>query len=93
MPIRVATLPTAMERLPMSDERSRKILIGALIPVLHLPLVCFAYIMYVALPPGVPLGPLALFAMLVLTALPYTVLALLKIGWNPPRARLNEYDC
>jgi hypothetical protein len=77
----------------MADEHARKILIGALIPVLHLPLVCFAYIMYVALPPGEPLGPLALFALLVLTALPYTVLALLKIGWNPPRARLNEYDC
>ena len=77
----------------MSDEHSRKILIGALIPVLHLPLVCFAYIMYAALPPGEPLGPLALCALLILTALPYTVLALLKIGWNPPRARLNEYDC
>ena len=77
----------------MSDELSRKILIGTLIPVLHLPLICFAYIMYVALPAGEPLGPLAVFTLLVLTALPYAMLALLKIGWNPPRARLNEYDC
>ena len=32
-------------------------------------------------------------ALLLLAALPSTVLALLKIEWNPPRARLNEYDC
>ena len=86
-------VPAVMEWQSMSDELSRKILIGTLIPVLHLPLICFAYIMYVGLPPGETLGPLALFALLVLTALPYTMLALLKIGWNPPRARLNEYDC
>ena len=77
----------------MADELSRKILIGALIPVLHLPLVCFGYIMYLGLPPGAPLGPLALVALLVLATLPYAVLALLKIEWNPPKARLNEYDC
>jgi hypothetical protein len=40
----------------MSDELALKILIGTLIPVLHLPLICFAYIMYVALPAGEPLG-------------------------------------
>ena len=77
----------------MTAERSRRILIGALIPVLHLPLVCFGYIMYLALPPRTPLGPLALIALALLATLPYAVLALLKIDWNPPRARLNEYDC
>ena len=71
-------------------------LVGALIILLHLPVIYFAHSLYARLAPGQgidDLGPLAMFALLFLAVLPYAVLALFRIEWNPERARLGEYDC
>lgn len=80
----------------MSDALSRKVLVGLLIVVLHLPLICLVYLLHGTLSPGqglANLGLIAIFALLALSALPYAVLALLHINWNPDRARMGEYDC
>ena len=80
----------------MSDALSGKVLVGLLIMVLHLPLICLVYLLYGTLSPGQglnDLGPVAVFALLVLTILPYAILAMLQIHWNPKRARMGEYDC
>jgi hypothetical protein len=79
----------------MSDALSRKVLVGVLIVVLHLPLICLVYLLHGTLSPGqsvADLGLITIFALLVLTALPYAVLAMLEINWNPERARMGEYD-
>ena len=79
----------------MSDTLSRRVLVGLLILVLHLPLVSFAYLMYGTLAPGQSIGDLsalAILALLIFAALPYAVLNWLHIEWNPPHARLGEYD-
>ena len=50
----------------------------------------------IALAPGMGLQDLSLISqlsLLLLLALPYAALALFGIRWNPPRARLGEYDC
>ena len=80
----------------MSDVFSHRVLIGGLILVLHLPLISLAFLMHGTLAPGQglgDLGALAVLALLLFTSLPYGVLALLQIEWNPSRARLGEYDC
>jgi len=80
----------------MSDALSRKVLIGLSIVVLHLPLICLVYLLHGTLSPGqglADLGLMAIFALLVLSVLPYAVLAMLQIDWNPERARMGEYDC
>ncbi len=66
-----------------------------LIGVLHLPLILLAIALHDDLGPGqglTDLSPLALLSLLAGLALPYALLAILGIPWNPQRARLNEYD-
>ena len=80
----------------MSDVLSSRVMVGVLILILHLPLISLAYLLHGTLAPGqglADLGLLAILALLVVTVLPYAVLALLQIEWNPARARLGEYDC
>ena len=80
----------------MSVALSRNVLVGILIVVLHVPLISLVYLLHGTLSPGqglADLGLIAFFALLALTALPYAVLAMLEIDWNPERARLGEYDC
>lgn len=80
----------------MSDALSGKVLVGLLIMVLHLPLICLVYLLYGTLSPGqsvADLGLITIFALLLFAALPYSVLAMLNISWNPERARMGEYDC
>ena len=79
----------------MSDTLSRRVLVGLLIVVLHLPLVSFAYLMHGSLAPGqsiADLSALAILTLLIFTALPYAILGWLRIDWNPPHARLGEYE-
>lgn len=80
----------------MSENASRHMLILGLIAMLHLPLLYFSITLYYTLPPGQGIGDLplgSLFTIIALAALPYIVLALAGIRWNPPRARLGEFDC
>jgi uncharacterized membrane protein len=80
----------------MSVALSRNVLVGILIVVLHVPLISLVYLLHGTLSPGqglADLGLIAILALLALTALPYAVLAMLEIDWNPERARLGEYDC
>ncbi len=77
----------------MSGEIARKTLISALIAVLHLPLVYQALIVYRQLVPGQSIGdlpPTSLLVLLLLLVMPYAVLAVFGVSWNPGRARLNE---
>jgi len=70
--------------------------IGAVIVALHLPMIYFTHTLHARLAPGQgigDLGPLAMLALLFLAILPYAMLALFRIDWNPERARLGEYDC
>jgi len=79
----------------MRDRPVHKLMISALIVLLHLPLIYHATSLYASLAPGQGVGDLRagpLLLMLVLFALPYTALALRGIRWSPERARLNEYD-
>lgn len=72
-----------------------RLLIAVLILVLHLPLLYYALRLYPRLGAGqtiLDLGPATLLALLVLLLLPYTVLALGGVRWNPERARLGEPD-
>lgn len=80
----------------MSDDLLHKVLVGTLIPVLHLPLIFFTLLLHDGLEAGqglTDLGPVVILVLLVLTAMPYAVLTLLNIQWNPAHARLGEYDC
>ena len=66
-----------------------------LIGVLHLPLIFLAIALHDDLGPGqnlTDLSPLSLISLFAGLALPYALLAILGIPWNPQRARLNEYD-
>jgi hypothetical protein len=70
-------------------------MISAFIVLLHLPLIYYTSTLYAGLTPAQGIGdlaPSALLVLIVLFALPYTVLAISKIPWNPERARLNEID-
>ena len=78
----------------MSDLPIRKLLVCALLVVLHLPLIYEALSLHRQLAPGSGIADLALPSLLTLLALfllPYTLLGVLRIRWNPERARLNEY--
>jgi len=80
----------------MSDRVTRRLMITALIAVLHLPLIYQASSVHLGLAPGqdiAELGPVTLFSLLLLFLLPHAALALFRIEWNPERARLGEYDC
>lgn len=77
----------------MSDRPISRWMISALIVLLHLPLIYYTNTLYKGLSPvqGITdLAPSALLLLIVLFALPYTVLAISRIQWNPKRARLNE---
>ena len=66
-----------------------------LIGLLHLPLIFLAITLHDDLGPGqdlTDLSPLSLISLLAGLALPYALLAILGVPWNPQRARLNEYD-
>lgn len=79
----------------MPHHPSKRLMISALIVLLHLPLVYHARSLYAALAPGqglADLAPTALLLMATLFALPYGVLAVSGVRWNPGRARLNEPD-
>lgn len=73
----------------------RRLLTVGLIGVLHLPLIFLAIALHDDLGPGqdlTDLSPLSLISLFAGLALPYALLAILGIPWNPQRARLNEYD-
>lgn len=79
----------------MPHRPFKRLMISALIVLLHLPLVYQARSLYAALDPGegiADLGPTALLPLVILFALPYGVLIVSGIRWNPERARLNEPD-
>lgn len=79
----------------MSDRPVRALMTGILIVLLHLPLIFHARSLYAGLAPGQGIGDLSpgsLLLLIALSALPYGVLAVGGIRWNPERARLNEYD-
>lgn len=70
--------------------------IGALIVVLHLPVIYFAHSLRAQLEPGqgvTDIAPPSLLAFVLLAVLPYVTLALFRVKWNPERTRLGEYDC
>ncbi|HOP15022.1 MAG: hypothetical protein KDI22_06300 [Gammaproteobacteria bacterium] len=74
----------------------RHLMIATLIVLLHAPLAYQASTLHADLAPGMGLQDLSLvsqLSLLLLLALPYAALALFGIRWNPPRARLGEYDC
>ena len=78
----------------MSDLPIRKLLVCVLLVVLHLPLIHQVLGLHRELAPGSGIGDLALpslFVLLALFLLPYVLLGVLRIRWNPERARLNEY--
>lgn len=80
----------------MTTAFFRHLMIATLIVLLHAPLVYQVMTLHEDLAPGMGLQNLALvsqLSLLLLLALPYAVLALFGIRWNPPRARLGEYDC
>lgn len=68
---------------------------AGLIGVLHLPMIFLAITLHDDLGPGqglTDLSPLSLISLFAGLALPYALLAILGVPWNPQRARLNEYD-
>lgn len=78
----------------MSDLPIRKLLVCVLLLVLHLPLIYQVLGLHRELAPGSGIGDLALPSLLTLLALfllPYVLLGVFRIRWNPERARLNEY--
>jgi hypothetical protein len=80
----------------MTTAFIRHLMIATLIVLLHAPLAYQALTLYADLAPGMGLQDLSLvsqLSLLLLLALPYAALALFGIRWNPPRARLGEYDC
>ena len=79
----------------MPHDPPRKLLIGALILVLHLPLVGYVLWLYPQMERSrsiLDLPLLALLLVIVLMALPYVVLYRLAPSWNPERSRIGEYD-
>lgn len=79
----------------MKQTLSHRLLVAGFIVVLHLPLVYHALALYLQLPAGANVTQLPAGSLVVLVALlllPYAVLHVLGIRWNPPRARLNEPD-
>lgn len=80
----------------MTTAFIRHLMIATLIVLLHAPLAYQALTLHADLAPGMGLQDLSLISqlsLLLLLALPYAALALFGIRWNPPRARLGEYDC
>jgi len=74
----------------------RHLMIATLNVLLHAPLAYQASTLHADLAPGMGLQDLSLvsqLSLLLLLALPYAALAPFGIRWNPPRARLGEYDC
>jgi hypothetical protein len=79
----------------MPHESTRKLLIGASILVLHLPMIAYTFWLYPQLTQDqsiLDLPLLKLLPVVFLAALPYAVLNRLTPGWNPERARLGEYE-
>jgi hypothetical protein len=79
----------------MKQNLSHRLLVAGFIVVLHLPLLYHALALYLQLPAGADISQLPAGSLVVLVALlllPYAVLHVLGIRWNPPRARLNEPD-
>ena len=79
----------------MSERPIYRWMISALIMLLHLPLIYYTNFLYQGLTPAQGIADLTLTSLLlliVLFVLPYTVLAIGRIQWNPERARLNESD-
>lgn len=80
----------------MSERMYHRLLIVGLIAMLHLPLIYYSITLYIKLAPGHGITDLATGSLLTLVALallPYVVLALSGIRWNPPRGRFGEFDC
>jgi hypothetical protein len=83
------------EVTPMRRRQDRRLLGGALILLLHLPLIALALWLYPQLTPSqsiLELSPFKLLSLLLLAGLPYVVLNGLMPGWNPERARLGECE-
>ncbi|WP_125932001.1 hypothetical protein [Thiosocius teredinicola] len=79
----------------MSPAVFHKVLVSALIAVLHAPLVYFAFQLYGQLAPYESVADLPLMSLVTLIALvvaPHILLAWFNIRWNPPWARSNEID-
>ena len=79
----------------VSTDALNKLFISALIVLLHMPLIVYAFSLYASLQQGqslvdLPLLPLLLLLLLLL--LPYTLLAAAGIKWNPARSRLDAPD-
>lgn len=79
----------------MKQSLAHRLLVAGFIVVLHLPLAYHALALYLQLPAGADVTQLPAVSLAVLVALlllPYAVLHILGVRWNPPRARLNEPD-
>lgn len=80
----------------MSIDALNKLLLSALIVLLHVPLIVYAVSLYSSLQPGQGLTDLSFLSILTLALLvflPYTLLAAVGIKWNPARSRLDSPDC
>lgn len=80
--------------LQVSDLSNRKLLVCGLLVALHLPLIYQVIGLYRELPAGAGVTDLtspSLLLLVVLFVLPYALLPIFGIRWNPERARLNEY--
>jgi hypothetical protein len=80
----------------VSIDALNKLLISALIILLHVPLIVFAVSLYASLQHGQGVGDLSFLSILVLILLmflPYALLAAVGVKWNPARSRLDAPDC
>jgi hypothetical protein len=79
----------------MPHEPTRKLLIGTLILLMHLPMIAYVWWLYPQMLPGqsiLDLPFLKLLLAVILAALPYAVLNRIAPAWNPERSRLGEYE-
>jgi hypothetical protein len=79
----------------MKQTLSHRLLVAGFIAVLHLPLIYHALALYLQMPDGADITQLPAGSLVVLVALlllPYAVMHVLGVHWNPPRGRLNEPD-
>lgn len=79
----------------MSPVILYRVLVSALIVVLHTPLIYYVYRLYGSLEPFQGIADLPAMSLMTLAALvvaPHILLSWFNIRWNPPWARSNEID-
>ena len=77
----------------MTDSWPRRLMVSALIALLHLPLIFHALSLYAELGPGkgvLDFDPSAAILLIVFVLLPHVILLSAGIRWNPERAHPGE---